>query len=113
MFQAVEFLAEWALTPSNVAFLRVHTGMFDPSVIGDKGKWFAHQLEPINFAVWDENSSLSGALKYLPQQEQPTGLFEKITVYEHVLSIDKTTSSKSFSLNLPFDILNRLISNNL
>ncbi|XP_046673875.1 MAP kinase-activating death domain protein isoform X5 [Homalodisca vitripennis] len=70
--QAVEFLAEWALTPSNVAFLRVHTGMFDPSIIGDKAKWFAHQLEPINFPVWDNNSSLSGALKYLPQQEQPT-----------------------------------------
>ncbi|XP_054268868.1 MAP kinase-activating death domain protein isoform X4 [Macrosteles quadrilineatus] len=70
--QAVEFLAEWALTPSNVAFLRVHTGMFDPSVIGDKARWFSHQLEPINFPVWDDNSSLSGALKYLPQQEQPT-----------------------------------------
>lgn len=70
--QAVEFLAEWSLTPSNVAFLRVHTGVFDPALIGDKGKWFAHQLEPINFPVWDENSSLSGALKYLPQQEQPT-----------------------------------------
>lgn len=69
----MEFLAEWSLTPSNVAFLRVHTGVFDPALIGDKGKWFAHQLEPINFPVWDENSSLSGALKYLPQQEQPTG----------------------------------------
>ncbi|XP_075211719.1 rab3 GDP-GTP exchange factor [Lycorma delicatula] len=70
--QAVEFLAEWSLTPSNEAFLRVHTGVFDPQQIGDKAKWFAHQLEPITFSVWDESSSLAGALKYLPQQEQPT-----------------------------------------
>lgn len=70
-------MAEWTLTPSNVAFLRVHTGMFDPAVIGDKGKWFSHQLEPVTFAVWDDNSSLSGALKYLPQQEQPTGQRER------------------------------------
>ncbi|TMW39368.1 hypothetical protein DOY81_015552, partial [Sarcophaga bullata] len=28
--QAVEFLAEWSLTPTNVAFLRVQTGVMDP-----------------------------------------------------------------------------------
>lgn len=71
--QAVEFLAEWALTPSNVAFLRVHTGVVDPQQIGDKAKWFAHTLEPIHFTVWDEGSSLSGALKAMRRQEQPTG----------------------------------------
>lgn len=70
--QAVEFLAEWSLTPSNVAFLRVHTGVCDPSQIGDKAKWFDHSLDPITFSVWDENSSLATALNYLPQQEQPT-----------------------------------------
>nr|CAD7203497.1 unnamed protein product [Timema douglasi] len=70
--QAVEFLAEWSLTPSNVAFLRVHTGVFDPTLIGDKSKWYAHTLEPIRFIVWDESSSLSGALRSLKQQEQPT-----------------------------------------
>ncbi|XP_049779283.1 MAP kinase-activating death domain protein [Schistocerca cancellata] len=70
--QAVEFLAEWSLTPSNVAFLRVHTGVFDPTLIGDKSKWYAHTLEPIYFSVWDESSSLSGALRSLRQQEQPT-----------------------------------------
>jgi len=61
--QAVEFLAEWSLTPSNVAFLRVHTGIFDPYQIGDKSKWFSQSLEPLKFAAWDENSSLRGALK--------------------------------------------------
>ncbi|CAH0721692.1 unnamed protein product, partial [Brenthis ino] len=71
--QAVEFLAEWSLTPGNVAFLRVQTGVFDPRQIGDKPKWFADQLQPIRFAVWDDGSSLNGALRQLQRQEnQPT-----------------------------------------
>lgn len=71
--QAVEFLAEWSLTPTNVAFLRVQTGVLDPSQIGDKAKWFAHTLTPIRFAVWDDGSSLNGALRSLQQLEnQPT-----------------------------------------
>ncbi|XP_059619149.1 MAP kinase-activating death domain protein isoform X5 [Phlebotomus argentipes] len=71
--QAVEFLAEWSLTPSNVAFLRVHTGVLDPGQVGDKPKWFAHALTPIRFSVWDDGSSLNGALRSLQQMEnQPT-----------------------------------------
>lgn len=71
--QAVEFLAEWSLTPSNVAFLRVQTGVLDPTQVGDKPKWFAHTLTPIRFSVWDDGSSLNGALRSLQQNEtQPT-----------------------------------------
>lgn len=71
--QAVEFLAEWSLTPTNVAFLRVQTGLLDPTQIGDKAKWFAHTLTPIRFTCWDENSSINTALKSLQQLEtQPT-----------------------------------------
>ncbi|XP_073964964.1 rab3 GDP-GTP exchange factor [Choristoneura fumiferana] len=71
--QAVEFLAEWSLTPCNVAFLRVQTGLFDPRQVGDKPKWFAEQLQPIRFAVWDDGSSLNGALRQLQRHEnQPT-----------------------------------------
>ncbi|XP_012260383.2 MAP kinase-activating death domain protein isoform X8 [Athalia rosae] len=71
--QAVEFLAEWSLTPSNVAFLRVHTGVFDPAQIGDKPRWYAPGLEPIFFPVWDSGGSLAGAMKTLKQLEtQPT-----------------------------------------
>ncbi|XP_071452693.1 MAP kinase-activating death domain protein isoform X9 [Hetaerina americana] len=71
--QAVEFLAEWSLTPTNVAFLRVQTGVFDPVQIGDKPKWYSHTLEPICFPVWDDGSSLSGALKAARHAEsQPT-----------------------------------------
>lgn len=71
--QAVEFLAEWSLTPTNVAFLRVQTGLLDPTQIGDKAKWFAHTLTPIRFSVWDDSSSLNSALRSLQQTEnQPT-----------------------------------------
>lgn len=71
--QAVEFLAEWSLTPTNVAFLRVQTGVLDPTQIGDKPKWYAHQLDPIRFAAWDDGSSLNGALRALQHREhQPT-----------------------------------------
>lgn len=71
--QAVEFLAEWSLTPTNVAFLRVQTGLLDPTQIGDKSKWFAHTLSPIRFSVWDDGSSMNGALRSLQQTEnQPT-----------------------------------------
>ncbi|XP_041972734.1 MAP kinase-activating death domain protein isoform X4 [Aricia agestis] len=71
--QAVEFLAEWSLTPCNVAFLRVQTGVCDPRQVGDKPKWFAAALQPVRFAVWDDGSSLNGALRQLQRQEnQPT-----------------------------------------
>nr|XP_023015235.1 MAP kinase-activating death domain protein [Leptinotarsa decemlineata] len=71
--QAVEFLAEWSLTPTNVAFQRVHTGVLDPALIGDKPKWFMHTLEPIKFVVWDDGSSLNGALRSIQMVEnQPT-----------------------------------------
>lgn len=69
----MEFLAEWSLTPTNLAFLRVQTGMMDPSQVGDKSKWFAHTLTPIRFSAWDDGSSLNGALRSLKQHEnQPT-----------------------------------------
>ncbi|XP_058443938.1 MAP kinase-activating death domain protein isoform X2 [Malaya genurostris] len=71
--QAVEWLAEWSLTPTNVAFLRVQTGVLDPAQVGDKPKWYSHTLTPIKFPVWNENGSLNGALKSLQQHEsQPT-----------------------------------------
>lgn len=68
--QAVEFLAEWSLAPTNVAFLRVQTGVFDPSVIGDKPKWYCDQYEPLPFAVWDDSSSMDSALRAIGKHDQ-------------------------------------------
>ena len=69
LFQAVEFYAEWTLLPSNLAYQRIHTGVSDPTVIGDKFKWYAHNLEPVSFVVWDNLSSLNTALKCLRETE--------------------------------------------
>ncbi|XP_064633994.1 MAP kinase-activating death domain protein-like isoform X3 [Lineus longissimus] len=61
--QAVEYFAEYVLCPYNVVFLRVHTGVFDPALIGDKPRWYSNGLQKIEFNVYDaENSSLGAAL---------------------------------------------------
>ncbi|XP_066439439.1 MAP kinase-activating death domain protein isoform X10 [Eleutherodactylus coqui] len=60
--QAVEFFGEWSLNPTNFAFQRIHNNMFDPASIGDKPKWYAHQLQPIHYRVYDANSQLAEAL---------------------------------------------------
>ncbi|CAG5097112.1 Oidioi.mRNA.OKI2018_I69.XSR.g14937.t1.cds [Oikopleura dioica] len=49
--QAVEYLGEWSLSPSNVAFMRIQNGIWDPALIGDKPKWFAGQIESVNYNI--------------------------------------------------------------
>ncbi|XP_073692219.1 MAP kinase-activating death domain protein isoform X25 [Garra rufa] len=60
--QAVEYYGEWALNPTNLAFQRIHNNVYDPSLIGDKPKWYAHQLQPVFYRVYDGNSHLAEAL---------------------------------------------------
>lgn len=85
--QAVEFFGEWALNPSNLAFQRIHNSrshlqrkihfvcavnvepftlhfsdVYDPSLIGDKPKWYAHQLQPVVYRVYDGSSQLVEAM---------------------------------------------------
>ena len=54
---------EWALSPTNAVFLRVQTGVYDPSLVGDKAKWFSHLLAHKLFQVYDESSTLAAALE--------------------------------------------------
>ncbi|GFN96271.1 MAP kinase-activating death domain protein, partial [Plakobranchus ocellatus] len=61
--QAVEYLSEWSLCPTNVVYQRVQTKMYDPSLIGDKPKWFAQQLQLVDFHAYDQNSSLGAAVQ--------------------------------------------------
>jgi len=61
--QAVEYFVEWALSPTNAVFLRVQTGVYDPSLVGDKSKWFSHLLAHKLFQVYDETSTLAAALE--------------------------------------------------
>ncbi|XP_027314627.2 MAP kinase-activating death domain protein isoform X24 [Anas platyrhynchos] len=67
--QAVEYFGEWSLNPTNYAFQRIHNNMFDPALIGDKPKWYAHQLQPIHYRVYDSNSQLAEALNVPVEKE--------------------------------------------
>ncbi|XP_008944548.1 PREDICTED: MAP kinase-activating death domain protein, partial [Merops nubicus] len=67
--QAVEYFGEWSLNPTNYAFQRIHNNMFDPALIGDKPKWYAHQLQPIHYRVYDGNSQLAEALNVPAEKE--------------------------------------------
>ncbi|XP_064513993.1 MAP kinase-activating death domain protein isoform X40 [Pseudopipra pipra] len=67
--QAVEYFGEWSLNPTNYAFQRIHNNMFDPALIGDKPKWYAHQLQPIHYRVYDSNSQLAEALNIPAEKE--------------------------------------------
>ncbi|XP_069595878.1 MAP kinase-activating death domain protein isoform X2 [Ranitomeya imitator] len=67
--QAVEYFGEWSLNPTNFAFQRIHNNMFDPASIGDKPKWYAHQLQPIHYRVYDANSQLAEALSVPMEQD--------------------------------------------
>ncbi|XP_060847508.1 MAP kinase-activating death domain protein isoform X3 [Rhopalosiphum padi] len=70
--QAVDYFAEWALTPNNVVFQRIQTGVNDPSMIGDKLKWFANTLEPVIFTVWQENCSIQNIMNINVNSNQPS-----------------------------------------
>jgi len=65
----VEYFGEWILNPTNYAFQRIHNNMFDPALIGDKPKWYAHQLQPIHYRVYDSNSQLAEALSVPPERD--------------------------------------------
>ncbi|XP_012580786.1 PREDICTED: MAP kinase-activating death domain protein isoform X3 [Condylura cristata] len=67
--QAVEYFGEWILNPTNYAFQRIHNNMFDPALIGDKPKWYAHQLQPIRYRVYDSHSQLAEALSVPPGRD--------------------------------------------
>lgn len=66
------FCELWYISLSNtgsfegfVAFLSVplcSADVYDPSLIGDKGKWYAHQLQPVFYRVYDGSSQLAEAM---------------------------------------------------
>ncbi len=61
--QAVECFAEWTLMPTNTAYLRVQGGVFDPTLIGDKPKWYAHNLTSIEHSLWPETNKICSILR--------------------------------------------------
>lgn len=76
--QSVDFFAEWALTPNNVVFQRIQTGVEDPSMIGDKLKWFANNLESIVITVWQGNCTIQNILNTKINSNRPSLTFGNI-----------------------------------
>ncbi|XP_064318669.1 MAP kinase-activating death domain protein isoform X9 [Phalacrocorax carbo] len=90
--QAVEYFGEWSLNPTNYAFQRIHNNMFDPALIGDKPKWYAHQLQPIHYRVYDSNSQLAEALNVPVEKETDSDPTDDSSD-----SVDYDDSSSSYS----------------
>ncbi|XP_059150887.1 MAP kinase-activating death domain protein-like isoform X3 [Physella acuta] len=67
--QAVEYLSEWSLCPTNLVYQRVQTAVYDPSLIGDKPKWYAQQLQLVEFPIYDNSSSLAAALTSVSEEQ--------------------------------------------
>lgn len=84
--QAVDYFAEWSLTPNNVVFQRIQTGVQDPFMIGDKLKWFANTLEPFVFYVWQENCSIQSIIN-LNQSSSTLGniLVTSVSTYRFII----------------------------
>ncbi|XP_023783833.1 MAP kinase-activating death domain protein isoform X27 [Cyanistes caeruleus] len=92
--QAVEYFGEWSLNPTNYAFQRIHNNMFDPALIGDKPKWYAHQLQPIHYRVYDTNSQLAEALNVPAEKETDSDPTDDSSGSD---SVDYDDSSSSYS----------------
>jgi len=74
-FQAVEYYTEWSLNPDNVVFMRVQTGIYDPTQIGDKPRWYAHHQQKTEYHVCrDTNHATLSIFKLAAKHEElPTG----------------------------------------
>ncbi|VDN20444.1 unnamed protein product [Dibothriocephalus latus] len=47
-------MAEWCLYPENEVFQRIHAGIVDPVLIGDKPKWFRDSLVKVDYAAFEK-----------------------------------------------------------
>lgn len=75
-FSVVQDLARGSLTTNEACGINKWgiitlfcTDTFDPALIGDKPKWYAHQLQPIHYRVYDSNSQLAEALNVPAEKE--------------------------------------------
>ena len=79
-----------------MAFIRVQNGVYDPVIIGDKHKWFSHQLDTIDFSVWNKDNS---TLEKLFTDFQNRDTDSENDEVEEEDSGDISTSSSYSSLN--------------
>ncbi|KAK7473534.1 hypothetical protein BaRGS_00035195, partial [Batillaria attramentaria] len=118
--QAVEYFAEWSLCPTNLVYQRVQTAVYDPSLIGDKPKWYAQHLQAVEFHVYDNASSLAAAVTSVSEtlsDDVPTAFVPEnqiLAVDEakvfcppdklHVPEAPSTNSDSAFSLQEDSDM---------
>ncbi|XP_078667976.1 MAP kinase-activating death domain protein-like isoform X30 [Branchiostoma floridae x Branchiostoma belcheri] len=116
--QAVEYFGEWCLAPTNTTFQRIQNTVHDPVLIGDKPKWYAHQLAAVQFHVYDDNSTLASALELAlteqvdDQSEPPTDESGSDTGSDVSEDAGGSTTSSSYSSLSDFvtDMINSGIS---
>jgi len=46
----------------------VQTGIFDPSLIGDKAKWYCRYLTPVQFKTYEDKTTLAAAIQFYNQE---------------------------------------------
>lgn len=89
--QAVDYFAEWALTPNNVVFQRIQTGVDDPFMIGDKLKWYANTLDTMTRYVWQEKWSIQRVLNDNNiNSNRPSSTFGNIILDNYLLKLYTT-----------------------
>ncbi|XP_020620747.1 MAP kinase-activating death domain protein-like isoform X3 [Orbicella faveolata] len=106
--QSLEYYGEWLVYPSNTVFLKVLKGIYDPQVIGDKAKWFANDLEPVVYQVFDSNSKIYME-PWIDVDYEPSLIFDEEEVTPNNDEDDDSSSCHS-SVS---DLVQRMISGDI
>lgn len=91
--------------PSNTVFLKILKGIFDPQIIGDKGKWFSRDLEPVVYQVFDSDSKIYRE-SWIEVDYEPSLIFDE---EEAMPNNDEDDDSSSCHSSVS-DLVQRMIS---
>ncbi|XP_078346326.1 MAP kinase-activating death domain protein-like isoform X2 [Oculina patagonica] len=106
--QSLEYYGEWLVNPSNKVFLKIIKGVHDPQIIGDKAKWFADDLEPVVYQVFDSNSKIYME-PWIDVDYEPSLIFDEEEVTPNNDEDDDSSSCHS-SVS---DLVQRMISGDI
>ena len=83
-------------------------GIYDPQAIGDKAKWFANELEPVVYQVFDSNSKICME-PWIDVDYEPSLIFDEEEVTPNNDEDDDSSSCHS-SVS---DLVQRMISGDI
>ncbi|KAJ7370994.1 DEATH domain [Desmophyllum pertusum] len=106
--QSLEYYGEWLVYPSNTVFLKILKGIYDPQIIGDKAKWFANDLEPVVYQVFDSDSKICME-PWIDVDYEPSLIFDEEEVAPNNDEDDDSSSCHS-SVS---DLVQRMISGDI